>query len=58
MDYSHVITREQYNYLLPIYGNSGTKQFLSRVDRKVEKYYFIGTKEEYIELLVRCRYIK
>lgn len=55
--YSFQITQKQYNYLLPIFGNCGTKQLLSRVDRKIEKYYFIGTYMEYQDLLNRCAYL-
>lgn len=57
-DYSFQITLEQYNYLLPIFGNIGTKQLVARVDRKINKYYFIGTNDEYLDLLNRCKYIK
>ena len=54
---SFQLTKKQYDYLLPIYGNIGTKQLLSRIDRKVEKYFFIGTHSEYLELLNRCKYL-
>lgn len=54
---SFEITQEQYNYLLPIYGNTGSKKLLCRTDRKVEKYYFIGTDIEYKDLLNRCKYL-
>jgi hypothetical protein len=57
-DYSFQITKTQYDYLLPVLGNSGTKQLMTRVDRKVEKHFFIGTKEGYKDLLIRCRFIK
>ena len=56
--YSFQITREQYNYLLPIFGNVGTKQLHTTIDRKVEKFFFIGTDEQYNDLLNRCAYIK
>ncbi len=56
--YSFQITREQYNYLLPIFGNVGTKQLHTTTDRKVEKFFFIGTDEQYNDLLNRCAYIK
>ena len=56
-DYSFQITLQQYNYLLPIYGNVGTKQLLTRIDRKIDKYYFIGSNDEYLDLLNRCKYI-
>lgn len=56
-DYSFQITQKQYNYLLPVFGNVGSKQMLCRIDRKVEKYYFIGNNEEFIDLLNRCKYL-
>jgi len=55
--YSFQITKKRYDYLLPIYGNIGSCQLLHKVDRKVDKYYFIGTDEEYKELLHRCEYM-
>ena len=56
---SYPITKKQYDYLLPIYGNSGTipGKLHHRVDRKVDKYYFIGTDTEYVDMLNRCKYI-
>jgi hypothetical protein len=54
---SYPLTKQQYDYLLPIYGNVGSKQLLSRTDRKVEKYYFIGTHNQFTELLNRCKYL-
>lgn len=56
-DYSFQITKKQYDYLLPVLGNCGSKQLLSRVDRKVEKYYYIGSYNDYKEVLNRCKYI-
>jgi hypothetical protein len=55
--HSFQIIKKQYDYLLPIYGNIGSQQLLHRVDRKIDKYYFIGTNEEYKELLCRCEYM-
>ena len=55
--YSFQITKKQYNYLLPIYGICKTNQLLHRIDRKIDKYYFIGTDEQYIDLLHRCSYL-
>jgi hypothetical protein len=52
------ITKEEYNYLLPIFGNFGSKKLLSKIDRKVEKYYFIGNVEEHKDMLNRCAYMK
>jgi len=56
-EYSFEITKVQHDYLLPIFGNCGTKKLLCRTDKKIDKYYFIGTKEDHIDLLTRCRYI-
>jgi hypothetical protein len=59
MDYSYTLTKEQYDYLLPVFGNSsqGTKRLLTRIDRKVDKYYFIGTNDDYLDALNRCKYL-
>jgi hypothetical protein len=54
---SFQITKVQHDYLLPIFGNCGSKQLFSRVDRKIEKYYFIGNHDSYKDLLNRCKYI-
>ena len=60
-DYSFTLTKEQYDYLLPIYGlaTSNTKM-LHKYDskRKIDTYYFIGTEVEYKEALNRCKYMK
>lgn len=56
--FSFQITREQYNYLLPIFGNVGTKQLHTRIDRGVDKFFFIGTNEQHKDLLNRCAYLK
>lgn len=56
-DYSYQIIKKQYDYLLPVLGNCGSKQLFSRVDRKVEKYYFIGSHDSYKDLLNRCKYL-
>jgi hypothetical protein len=56
-EYSFEITKEQYNYLLPVFGNVGSKKLLSKIDRGIEKYFFIGTEEGYLDLLNRCKYI-
>ena len=56
-DYSFQITEKQYNYLLPVLGNCGTKQLLASFDRKVEKFYFIGSSDGYKDLLNRCKYL-
>ena len=56
-DSSFQITKKQYDYLLPIFGNIGTRKLLLRSVRGVDSYYFIGTQEDYIELLNRCKYL-
>jgi hypothetical protein len=56
-DYSFQLTKNQYNYLLPVLGNCFSKQLFSRIDRKIEKYYFIGNHDNYKDLLNRCKYI-
>ena len=56
-DCSFQITKNQYDYLLPIFGNCGSKQLFSRIDRKIEKYYYIGSYDGHKELLNRCKYI-
>lgn len=53
-EYSFQITKKQYNYLLPVFG---LRKLLSVIDRRIDKYYFIGTKEQYLDLLNRCKYI-
>jgi len=57
IDYLFQITETQYNYLLPIFGNIGTKQLYHTVDRKYDKYYFIGSNDNYVDMLNRCKYI-
>jgi hypothetical protein len=54
---SFQLTKKQYNYLLPVFGNIGTKQLLSRIDRKIEKYFFIGTYEQFLDAINRCKFI-
>lgn len=57
---SFTITKQMYDYLLPVYGlansdngfTTGTK-LLSKSD----KYYFIGTDAEYKEALEKCKYL-
>jgi hypothetical protein len=56
-DYSFHLTKKQYDYLLPVLGNCGSKQLFSRVDRKIEKYYYIGSYNDYEEVLNRCKYL-
>jgi hypothetical protein len=54
---SFQLTKKQYNYLLPVFGNIGTKQLLSRIDRKIKKYFFIGTYEQFLDAINRCKFI-
>ncbi len=56
-EYSFQITKKQYDYLLPIFGNIGSKKMLSKIDRRIDKYFFIGNQESYLDLLNRCKYI-
>mgnify|MGYP006921281169 CR=1 FL=1 len=52
------ITKEQYDYLLPVFGiASNNWKMFTRTDRKVQKYYFLGTNDEYIDFLNRCQYL-
>jgi hypothetical protein len=54
---SFQITKKQHDYLLPVFGNIGSKKLLQRVDRKIEKYFFIGEYSEYLDMLNRCKFI-
>ena len=39
------------------YFDFSTKKMLSVTDRKIDKYFFIGSQESYLDLLNRCKYI-
>ena len=53
-DYSFSITKKQYDYLLPVFGiSSGNNRLLA----KEKGYYFIGTNDDYLDMLNRCKYI-
>lgn len=54
---SYPITKEQYDYLLPVFGNIGSKKLLMRSNAFGEQYFFIGTHEEHIDMLNRCKYM-
>jgi hypothetical protein len=54
---SFQITKKQYDYLLPVFGNIGSKKMLQVIDRKIDKYFFIGDYSEYLDLLNRCKFI-
>lgn len=56
-DSSFKITKKQYDYLLPVFGNVGSRKLLLKTDRNIDKYYFIGTYDDYLDLLNRCKYI-
>ena len=56
-EYSFQITKKQYDYLLPVFGIIGTNKLICRIDRKIEKYFFIGTEDDYLDLHIRCAYI-
>lgn len=56
-DFSFEITKQQYDYLLPVFGIIATNKLLSIIDRKIEKYFFIGTTDEYLDMINRCKYI-
>mgnify|MGYP007095022682 CR=1 FL=1 len=54
------ITKQQYDYLLPIFGRSYTsdpKLVTSNNKFKSLEYFFLGTKEEYKDMLNRCKYL-
>lgn len=54
-DQSYTLTEKQYDYLLPIFGicAPGVTKLLHRQNR----YFFIGTYEEYMDALNRCKYL-
>jgi hypothetical protein len=53
MDSWWTLTKKQYDYLLPVLRD----KMLRRIDRKIEKYSFIGTQEEYLDAINRCAYL-
>lgn len=60
--YSHPITKEQYNYLLPIYGICSNNKKLHycnypQFGKYGDKYYFIGDSYEFREAMSRCKYM-
>jgi hypothetical protein len=56
-EYSFQITKKQHDYLLPVFGICGTNKLTCRIDRKIEKFFFIGTEDDYKDLLNRCAYL-
>lgn len=55
-EYSYSITKDQYNYLLPIFGNSGILK--TRLLQRSDKYYFIGSNNDHVDMLNRCKFLK
>ena len=55
MNYSYSITEKQYNYLLPIFGKSGVVK--NRLLSHGRGFYFIGSHEDYEDMLNRCAYL-
>jgi hypothetical protein len=58
--HAFTITREQYNYLLPVFGIAaqGETRLLCRQNPDGrEMYSFIGNKEDYQDMLNRCKYL-
>ena len=59
--YSYKILKTQYDYLLPIFGLAlNNPKLLTKPSKyKIEDdYYFIGTYEDYLDMLNRCKYLK
>jgi len=60
-EYSHTITEQQYNYLLPVFGNAaqGRTRLLHRhiSSQKRDSYFFIGTHEDFLDMHNRCKYL-
>lgn len=56
-EYVFQITKKQHDYLLPVFGICGTNKLMYRIDRKIEKFFFIGTEDDYSDLLNRCVYL-
>lgn len=60
IDYAFRLTKEQYNYLLPIcrkkllYVYNGITLKSGKV---LDLYSFIGSKEEHIDIINRCKYL-
>lgn len=56
---SYSITEARYNYLLPIFGLAGMlgSKMLRRITPHGPKFYFIGTRDEHLDMLNRCKYM-
>jgi len=59
-EYSFQITQKQYNYLLPVFGLSapGRTRLMMKSAYGRQSYYFIGTEDDYKDMLNRCKYLK
>lgn len=61
-EFSYPITKEQYNYLLPVYGIAtfGRTRIGERYVKRqgITTYYFIGTDQDYKEMLQKCFYLR
>jgi len=55
--YSHQISKKQFDYLLPVYNTTTKRRLFQRIDRGVDKFYFLGTNDEYKDMLNRCAYL-
>lgn len=53
----YTITQKQYNYLLPVFGAVGSNKMLQKTIKGRDFYFFIGTDEEYKDMLNRCKYL-
>ena len=56
------ITKEQYNYLLPVYKDKniykGTASLQERhINKDIIEYSFIGTDEQFLDMQARCKYL-
>ncbi len=53
------ITKKQHDYMLPVFGLAGmiSSRLMTRSDRGFDKYYFVGTREDYEDFLNRCKYL-
>lgn len=57
---NYEISKEEYNYLLPIYGkcakDNGMRNEAFIIERN-DKYFFCGTEMDYKEMKERCEYL-
>lgn len=60
MDYSFRITKEQYNYLLPVCRNKLLYAYNGisfKNGTKKDLYAFIGSREDFDDIVNRCKYL-